>query len=490
MASAIRSYIETSQSGWPCAEGSSQSNRSFIIRGSFLEFKLWDLVIPSASALSVSDTDANNNGGDQSGDAAPSGQKVQPVTKQEGSAPTRDTNQGGKTDPCPSSGGERGNDGNCICTDPINYGLEGDRCVLCSSKPGGQWKPGAIGEPCQCIGNEVIQVGASCRKKTCQERGLIEQNGQCKTQEDICEAQEGKEWINNRCQDTPEQECKNREGQWEYNQSQGCICPNPYVEEIKDGEKVCREKNQSEICQERGGIWNGEACRCPPEHKTENGRCVPKTEQDKCEEQEGKSFVNGECVDCPDWKKHSSFRNNGNVDNSFCDAYADDKRGCKNALARLDRLAQRLQRYNENIEKLEEELWSLDDSEDTKTEAGGLCFDCLKRELEANRPTAGQTIGNLANMIAGIGFGVAGYRVGQQAQNDANMLRIQQGYPASNDYYALQGASAGFPFLANGLYGMTRVNTPVGGWSCTPTMNPYGQTYAHSYNYGYQMPYY
>ena len=302
---------------------------------------------------------------------------------------------------------------------------------------------------------------------------------------------EGKEWKDGKCQHTPEAECKNRGGKWQYSKSGVCVCPNSYVEETKDGGKVCRDKNKSEKCRDKGGIWSQEGnCRCPENYKVEAGKCMPKTDGDLCEEQEGKSFINGNCVDCPDWKKHSSFRKNGKVDSSFCNAYAQDKRTCEDALAKLGRLVSLLDQYNRKIEKLGEKLESLNDSEDTKTEAGGLCFDCLKRELRANRPTANQTIGNLANIIAGAGFGFAGYKAGQNAQSHANMLRIQQGYPASNDYYALQGATAGYPFIANGLYGMTRVNTPVGGWACTPSVSPYGHAYSQSYGHGYQMPYY
>lgn len=426
--------------------------------------------------------------------------------------------------------GKKWESGQCICPDPSKYGLEGENCVVCSTKPGGQWTPGAIGEPCQCDvqkNNNLIKKDGQCRLKTNKEK-CGDQNKEwvganenadmshCKTQDQIdkeecektrgkewingecqdtpktqCEKQEGKEWKNGKCQDTPQAECNNRTGNWEYKNNQ-CECPAPYVEEVKDGNKICREKNKSEKCAERGGILseNGK-CACPPEHKIENKKCVPKTEQDKCEEQEGMSWTGQNCIKCPDWKKHPAFGINGKVDSSFCDKYASDKRACKQALSRLARLAKRLEQYNDSIERLEEQLLSLDDSEDVKTEAGGLCFDCLKRELKANQPTAAQNFGNIASMIAGVGMTIGGYNTGKIAQTDANMLRIQQGYPVANDNYALQGATAGFPFLANGLHGMTRVNTPVGGWSCTPTVNPYGHAYAnYGYGYGYQMPYY
>ena len=119
------------------------------------------------------------------------------------------------------------------------------------------------------------------------------------------------------------------------------------------------------------------------------------------------------CIPCPDWKKHGAFNRNGKVNSSFCDTYASDKRACKNALAKLGRLADRWEKHQESLDKLEDQLLDIDDSENTKTEAGGLCFDCLKRQLKANRPTAGQTFGNLASMIAGVGLGRAGYNSGR-----------------------------------------------------------------------------
>ena len=340
-------------------------------------------------------------------------------------------------------------------------GKEGGECVTCSAKPGGKWTPPEDkGQPCECKENpNVMKDREKCREKTCEEKGMvITESGTCITRF-VCNKDPGMKVEGGKCNpievDSRPEECSEGQGK-------------------EGGECVtCSAKP--------GGPWDFEG-------KDKPCKLISETEEEPCTE--GKSFINGECVDCPDWKKHGSFRRNGKVDSSFCNAYAKDQRACKKALAKLKSLAGRLEQYNRILEKLEERLLSLNDSEDTKTEAGGLCFDCLKRELKANRPTANQTIGNLANIIAGAGFGFAGYKAGQNAQSHANMLRIQQGYSASNDYYALQGAKAGYPFIANGLYGMTRVNTPVGGWSCTPSVNPYGHAYSQSYGHGYQMPYY
>ena len=38
---------------------------------------------------------------------------------------------------------------------------------------------------------------------------------------------------------------------------------------MKDGKDVCRGKTKEEKCRDRGGIWSGEKCACPPEHKNQ-----------------------------------------------------------------------------------------------------------------------------------------------------------------------------------------------------------------------------
>jgi len=91
--------------------------------------------------------------------------------------------------------------------------------------------------------------------------------------------------------------------------------------------------------------------------------------------------------------------------------------------------------------------------------------------------------------LTGAGLGLVGYNEGRRAQWDANMMRIQQTHAPQNDYYSMMGASAGFPYMAQGFYGMTRANTPAGGWACSPTMSPFGQT-NYQYGQGINMVYY
>ena len=344
--------------------------------------------------------------------------------------------------------------GECVCKD--GHGLESGKCVLCSGK-GSNWEFQGTNVACKCDTSKFKEDGETCREKTCQEK-------------------KGPNFVT---------------------QGTDCVCPEPHYEEVKGD---CLKVSEEEKCTNGGGNLDTtilpHKCNCSnPKQKWDKDqlKCKDKPAQELCEEQANKSWVKGKCVDCPEWKKHSAFEDDGEVDSSFCDRYALDKhtRACKNALSRLSRLTITLEKYQDAIDKLEDQLLGLDDSEDTKTQAGGVCLECLKRELKANRQTPGQMIGNFSKILTGVGLSMVGYSAGQKAQTDANMLRIQQGYAAENDMYSLQGAGFGFPFIANGLYGMTRTNTPVGGWSCTPSVNPHGHAHSqYAHGQGYVRPYY
>ena len=550
VASEIRNYIENKQNGWPCVQDGTTKSihykdkvtflKDFPIelftRNFLLKMNVLDLLVPSAYAEVVpedtllrgptedaTDTPATENLRLPSEDATETTSQNQSTNEKSSSEEDTGSSQEETTpsapvkiaqDPCT---GERV-EGECVC--PVGYGWEEKKCVECSTKKG-QWSyESGPNQPCVC-NPPYKEDGKNCREQTCTEKGLIDTgDGTCKSQDEIdkedCENTPNKEWIDGTCVCKPKHakegddcvKCSEKGENWKF---QGihkpCQCPASHLKVGKtcrtcplDTHKVnkeeCTIKEAEDICRDYGGHWvpenpPGEKCPCPAgKTQGEDGKCRDKTAQELCEEQDDKSWV-GECVDCPKWKEHSAFEDDGEVDGSFCDTYASDTRACKNALSKLSRLMITLDKYQEAIDKLEDQLLGLDDSEDTKTQAGGLCFDCLKRELKANRHTPGQMIGNFSKMLAGVGLSMVGYSAGQSAQTNANMLRVQQGYPAENDMYSLQGATAGFPFIANGLYGATRTNTPVGGWSCTPSVNPYGHTHAHyAHGQGRIMPYY
>ncbi|MCY4322052.1 MAG: hypothetical protein OXC37_06605, partial [Bdellovibrionaceae bacterium] len=196
--------------------------------------------------------------------------------------------------------------------------------------------------------------------------------------------------------------------------------------------------------------------------------------------------------DCPKWKKSKAFKSNGRVDSSFCDEYARDERACKKALSNLQKRAKQLEKLEDQLDSLEEKQWEslLTSEDDSTTEASGVCFDCLKRTIIASQPTTGQILGKTLGLLAGTGLSIAGYKIGQSAQRNANMLRINQGYPALNDGFSLTGIGAGYPFMANGIYGLTRASTPTGGWVCTPTVNSHGHVYNHGHGFGHNVRYF
>ena len=261
--------------------------------------------------------------------------------------------------------------------------------------------------------------------------------------------------------------CEDKSGTWVENH--GC-CPFGYNQK-KEQCNVSRTE-----CQNGGQVWNQKTKTCCEKgQKLEGDNCVASNT-------------------CPSWKDSGAFGPNGRVRDSFCKDYASDKRACSRALKRLKKRIESLNKLDENLSKLEDEYDSARSSSlkdlESDTEAGGLCFSCLKRFLKSSEPTAGETIGNLLKTVTGAGIGLIGYNMGQRAQYDANMLRLNQGYAPQNDYYSLIGASAGIPFVASGLYGMTRTSTPQGGWACSPTMSPYGHVHNYQYGQGYTMPYY
>ena len=364
----------------------------------------------------------------------------------------------------------------------------------CESRPGPwKWSDGR----CNCP-SPYKKDGNNCRAKTkeekCKDKSFIWKDGKCLSSDQLeqvrCEKQPGMEWIGGECKKTTQNKCESRPGPWKWSDGR-CNCPLPYK---TDGDN-CRAKTEEEKCAERPGhwLWNRTACICPRGSKKSGKSCLSKTEEDRCKHKgEGWTWQNGKCVKCPDWKKHSGFKSNGKVSSSFCDEYAQDKGDCKRALSHLHRRAKQLKRLEEQLDSLESRLLeaSLNPDEESATEAGGVCFDCLKRIIKSSQPSSGQVAGQSLSLLLGAGLSIAGYQIGKNAQTHANMMRIKEGYPSLYNGFSLTGMGAGYPYMANSLYGMTRAATPVGGWACSPTVSPYGHSHNHGYGYGYNMGYY
>ena len=295
---------------------------------------------------------------------------------------------------------------------------------------------------------------------------------------------------------SPKEQCLKAKKYWN-NTAKKC-CPSD-KRIVHKGQCVSLTDKKKALCEEKEGywVWKNNLCLCLAPYRIDGAKCRKKTEDEKkkegCEDK-GKNWTwkNGKCVECPEWKKHSAFKSGGKVNSNFCDEYAEDKRACKRALSNLSRRAKQLNRMRDQLSALEDKLLSaqLNPEEESSTEASGVCFDCLKRVLKASQPSSGQVLGQTLGLLAGAGLSVAGYKIGKNAQTHANMMRIQQGYPSVYDGFSLTGMGAGYPFMANSLYGMTRANTPVGGWACSPSVSPHGHIYNYGYGYGHNMRYY
>ena len=402
-----------------------------------------------------------------------------------------------------------------------------------------------------CLKNmKVINGQCTSQKRECQNRqgnwkweknqcveikcsgGQTVQNGKCVCPRDKAIFSKGK------CQSLQEKKCGDSEGNWN-NSSKKCVCAGT-DQILKNGRCIkvasppqigepCKKDASSleckkKTCENQQRTWNPAKKECCPSGKSRlvNGRCLgpePKrpdmtkkqiceanrqtwnpAKKECCPADKGR-LVDDQCLEakpkkelCPEWKKHKAFGKNGNVRSNFCDEYASNKRDCKKALDKIKNRAKRISQLKDRETQLEDQLSEAQmaglKGSTKDTEANGLCFDCLKRVLHASRPTTGQNVGNVLNLLTGAGMTAIGYNIGRRSQADLNMLRIQQGYESQHDYYSLMGASAGFPFMARGLHGMTRTNTPVGGWACSPTMSPYGHAYNYQHGQGFNMPYY
>ncbi len=290
----------------------------------------------------------------------------------------------------------------------------------------------------------------------CEEQGLKLYAGKCVSEEEYnCRVESKGRWLG------PARGCK----------PVAAPAPKPVAAPAPKPAPVPETREQK--CRDSGGRFENNQCRCP----------------------EGKLEKNGKC-ECPDWKKHESFRNNGVVKSkSFCQDYAKNKRKCREALKKMKNILAKISELESERaarkDELAKEKKALSVQSKKKTEAGGFCLSCLKKAIQASRPSFGQQLGNVLKIATGLGTSAIMYNVGQRAQIDANMLRMQDAYPPQSDYYALTGARAGFPFVSRGLYDMIRTNTPVGGWVCTPTVDPYGRVFSsYQQGQGFKMRYY
>ena len=172
---------------------------------------------------------------------------------------------------------------------------------------------------------------------------------------------------------------------------------------------------------------------------------------------------------CAPWQSPRYFKKNGGVkEKEFCKKYAKSFSKCKEAISEIKDITDQLKYYQSQKRDLMRELNDIED-----TEAGAECIDCMVKKMrELNKPTTGQTVGNVLSILMGAGLGYVGIKEGRRARQETNRLRAQQGFEASHDTfgYTLAGLQLAYPFMSRGFYGLSQGNNRN---FCNQGMNPY-----------------
>ena len=264
----------------------------------------------------------------------------------------------------------------------------------------------------------------------------------------------------------------------------------------KDNTK-CVTKEQKE-CEANDNTWSADKCLCKEGNQvTDNCKCegnkepVPKTGTNRiCKTTCKADFSRnpqGVCVDCPEgkhnakWQNDEAFGNKGNVNRGFCDPdrYGKRSRDCRDALGDLKNILSNIEKLKKRRAKLDEKIFNMENSEETEEdktglEASGLCIECVQELRALSRPSGGQMFGNILSMGLGTALSVFGLKEARSSAASANEMLALQGFPAQDNFgYSMAGLSVGFPFIANGLHGLTQANASQGGYGCSPTVSPY-----------------
>ena len=207
------------------------------------------------------------------------------------------------------------------------------------------------------------------------------------------------------------------------------------------------------------------------------------SEKDKCKAAGGQWREKSSdcCEKNPEWKSDKYFKEQGEVDEkAFCAAYANpkEKRNCERFIKRVETLLERIGELERKRETLEEELDEVEyesiTTVETKTEASGLCFECLEEVRRYSAPTRAQKLGHALNIMGGLGLSYVGVREARKIQNNANERLIWQGLPAQSfPQYSFAGLGLGYQFLQQGIYGLSKPNVSAD-YTCSPAMHPYG----------------
>ena len=190
---------------------------------------------------------------------------------------------------------------------------------------------------------------------------------------------------------------------------------------------------------------------------------------------------------CKRWQKKKYFKRKGRVkDRSFCSDFASSKKDCGDALEDIRDQIEKLRKLKVRRKKLEKSLSEFedkkfdaqfsDDEDEDDTEASGFCTKCLADLRKATGPTGWQRFGSGLSIALGGTLSAVGLQQSRLAQNSTNELLALQGMPAENNFgYSLAGLSMGYPFIKNGIEGLTRGNTSS--FACNRQASPYPHPY-------------
>ena len=191
--------------------------------------------------------------------------------------------------------------------------------------------------------------------------------------------------------------------------------------------------------------------------------------------------------DCRKWQAESDnneletryFDSDGKIYKAFCADYADNPGDCQQALDDLKEIYDKVEEREKIKARLKSDIRALKEQQSEKELSGESeeqhagpqpCWDCVERYRDLNSPGFGEIAGNTLLTALGVGLSVVGVREGRRAQTRANEMLALQGMPAQNHLgYSLAGASIGFPFIQNGIAGLTQSNASRGGYGCSHT---------------------
>ncbi len=221
----------------------------------------------------------------------------------------------------------------------------------------------------------------------------------------------------------------------------------------------------------------------PEEAKKEILKALKQAENSpaaRCLVNHGGTISGGKCCANRPWREGDYAGGRGRINaKEFCGRYAKDESSCKKALKRMRRVSKSLRETEKAEDRLDEEKFRLetaqwDDESETEAEADCEYCDRIKAIKQLYEPSMSQKIGSFAAILGGGALSYFGMREARRASASANDLRAWQGLPAENNFaYNLAGLQAGFPFIGQGIYGLTNGYQRQGSFGCSQTAHHY-----------------